>query len=102
MLNRLQIIVTIAMVIAAGTMVTSCKHERPDEEPKAVEAGIDGVAVRPMPEMDVALAERIPREGPVSATTDITGAEDADAEVVRELVDVGTESMTTSRYDPNS
>ena len=99
MLSRRQIIV-ILMVITTAAMVTSCKHERPDEGPGVVEPAIDGVAVRPMPVMDAALAERVLREGPVSATADMTREEDAVAEVGHP-VDIETEPVTTSRYDPN-
>lgn len=101
MLSRRQIIV-ILMVIATGTMVTSCKHDGPDEGSEVVEPAIEGVAVRPMPVMDAPLAERILREGPVSATADITREEDAVGEVAESGAEIETDSVTSSRYDPNT
>lgn len=48
----------------------SCK-KRVSEKPQVFDPAVDGVAVRPLEPMDEQLANRINREGPVSATADI-------------------------------
>lgn len=113
MRHRMHIVMVVMAGLAAG-LTTSCEHETPGEEPAMVEAGVDGVAVRPMPVMDAALAERVLRDGAVGATADITFDESLVAESAgssglaedeSDFNEVDSEagaSSVESRHDPNS
>lgn len=109
MLNKLQVVVIVFSLVAVGILTSSCKHDSPEEAPQTVEPGVDGIAVRGMPEMDARFAERVLREGPVGATADITQQEESEGSSAPEaLVPAEAESTAPSSpsrpsetYDPN-
>ena len=62
------VMMTVLTVIMGG----SCKKETEIDEPAVFDSSIDGIAVRSLPEIDVKLAERIVKDGPVSPLADAT------------------------------
>jgi len=60
------------VMISAVVLISSCKKETQVEQPKAFDPGIDGIAVRSVPEISPEMAQRIIREGPLSPFADAT------------------------------
>jgi hypothetical protein len=59
---------TVLTVIMGG----ACKKETETNKPAVFDSSIDGIAVRPLPEISIELAERIVKDGPVSPLADAT------------------------------
>jgi len=72
MQKRIVVFVPVLMVVFALLVAGSCKKESAQDKPATFDESLDGVAVRPLPVMDIKLAERIKRDGPVSPVADVT------------------------------
>ena len=81
------------MIVFVMLFAVSCKKEVPEQEIETYDSSIDGIAVRPLPKMDIELANRIKQEGPVSPIADATDGS-ALTGVVIEPADSTTESST--------
>jgi hypothetical protein len=111
MLKKLRVVLIVFVLVAGGMIACSCEHEGPEESPRISEPGVDGVAVRELPEMDAELAERVLRDGPVGATADITHDESAGslateagaapAGAVGGTPTEAAPSAPSERFDPN-
>ena len=62
----------VMMAVLAVIMGGSCKKETEIDEPAVFDSSIDGIAVRSLPEIDIKLAKRIVKDGPVSPLADAT------------------------------
>lgn len=62
----------VMMAVLAVMMGGACKKETEIEKPAVFDSAIDGIAVRSLPEIDIELAERIVKDGPVSPFADAT------------------------------
>ena len=72
-MERNYIIYAVVMVaVLAVIMGGSCKKETEIDEPAVFDSSVDGIAVRSLPEIDIKLAERIVKDGPVSPLADAT------------------------------
>ena len=60
-----------AGAISVMLICGSCK-EKPQHKPQRFDRQIDGIAVYPSVEIDIELAQRINRQGPILPTTEIT------------------------------
>lgn len=65
------------LVAALVTIGLSCKKQEPQAGPSRFDPQVDGIAVRPLPALDSALAERILKEGAILPTADISAEGDA-------------------------
>ena len=83
------------MFVFVMVFAFSCKKEVPEHEIETYDSSIDGIAVRPLPKMDIELANRIKREGPLSPIADATDGT-AVTGVVSESIDTPTDSSTPS------
>ena len=72
MQKRIAVFVLALVVVFALLVVGSCKKESAQGKLETFDESLDGVAVRPLPVMDIELAERIKRDGPVSPVADVT------------------------------
>jgi|GEM_PF-6258155 len=65
---NLILFLTVIIAVTAG----SCKKQSADKPAPPFDPEIDGIAVRPLPKMDMEQAQRIKKEGPISTTADST------------------------------
>jgi len=71
--KRKTVIFVVALMISAcGIFLGSCKKKTEVKTPRRFNFEVDGIAVRELPVIDYKLAQRIVREGPVSAIDDAT------------------------------
>lgn len=107
MLKKTLLITNLIFIIALLS-VGSCKKRSGESKKEPFDASIDGVAVRPLPQMDIELANRVIAEGPVSPTADVTDAEavaaatrsdTSSSSATDELSSPGADSGGTSDYD---
>ena len=75
-MNYKRVVFSLGLVVLSAisiiTVVGSCKKQSVQDKPETFDASIDGVGIRSLPEMDIELAERIVRDGPVSPVDDVT------------------------------
>ena len=62
----------VMMAVLAVMMGGACKKETEIDKPAVFDSSVDGIAVRSLPEIDIKLAERIVKDGPVSPFADAT------------------------------
>ena len=70
--KKINSFLSIFLVILTFFAVGSCKKDTPEQGPETYDSSVDGIAVRPLPEIDIELAQRIAREGAVSPLEDAT------------------------------
>ena len=70
MKQRFSNIAAVIVMILAAFSVVSCKKQLPQAQPDGFVPGIDAVAAAPLPQLDLTLARRIIREGPIDPTAD--------------------------------
>ena len=77
-MNKRMIYFLVLSVFLSGLFFcVSCKKGTAEKKPEPFDSSVDGVAVRPLPQMDAELADRVVKEGAVSATADTTDPSDA-------------------------
>lgn len=69
--------ISLLLVAAIVTFGISCKKQEPQAGPSRFDPQVDGIAVRPLPAIDAALAKRILRDGPILPTADASPEGDA-------------------------
>ena len=62
----------VMMAVLTVMMGGACKKETEVNKPAVFDSSIDGIAVRSLPVIDIELAERIVKDGPVSPLADAT------------------------------
>jgi hypothetical protein len=62
----------VIMAVLTVMMGGACKKETEVNKPAVFDSSIDGIAVRSLPAIDIKLAERIVKDGPVSPLADAT------------------------------
>ena len=97
--------------------LVSCKEESGSTASENFDASLDGIAVRPLPEMDLELAQRIDRENrAISSIEDVTTEEimlDAESmdttapteettETGENIFGTGEDIFSTTSSEPNS
>ena len=99
MQKRIAVFVLALMVVFALLVVGSCKKESAQGKPETFDESLDGVAVRPLPVMDIKLAERIKRDGPVSPVADVT---DESVLASAAAAEAAAEERNAETYDPST
>ena len=77
MFNRIPFLLVFFSVLLGLLLCGSCKKRSAPQKTESFDGAVDGVVVRPLPPMDIVFAQRVVKEGPVSATADTTLPEDA-------------------------